>query len=241
MAVKVVTFNIASLDGRVGFADRLLLQGDERWDAIASRPGVTLADMDALHAPQAMLEGSSSFVTRDSPPVDFPTDAGGLAGDFLPEHLQTGSTRWFTAVDSRGRVRWTIKEMGGWHLLVLVAEATPPGYLAFLRQESIPYLVAGTERVDLALAVRRLHDVLGVTTLVSNGGGILNGTLLRAGLVDEVDIQFVPGIIGAADAPSLFEGLATGPGDRPVRLTPIALQDQGQGFFFVRYAVGQRV
>ena len=241
MVVKVVTFNVASLDGRIGFGDRLLLHGDDRWDAMATRPGVTLADMDALHAPQAMLEGSSSFVPRDASPLDLPTDASGLHEDFVPDELRSGSGRWFTAVDSRGRVRWTIKEMGGWRLLVLVAAATPPGYLAFLRRESIPYLVAGTERVDLALAVRRLHEVLGVTALVSNGGGILNGALLRAGLVDEVDIQFVPGIIGRPDAPSLFEGFASGPGDRPLRLTPIAHEDQGHGLYFVRYAVGERV
>lgn len=240
--MRVVTYNVASLDGRIGLPDRLLIDGDERWDAIAGRPGVTLADMETLHAPQALLEGSSSFVPRAAPPLDLPPPTGtGLHEDFVADHLRSPSTRWFTAVDSRGRVRWMYKEMGGWQLLVLVAASTPPGYLAFLRQESIPYLVAGTERVDLALGVRRLHDVLGVTTLVSTGGGVLNGALLRAGLVEEVDIQFVPAVIGGTGAPSLFEGFATGPDDRPVRLSPISLEDQGQGFFFVRYAVGRRV
>jgi len=233
--MRVVTYNVASLDGRIGFPDRLLLAGDERWDAIATRPGVTLADMEALHAPQAVLEGSGSLVARDAPPLDLPApaDASGLHTDFLPE----GTARWFVVVDSRGRVRWEYKEMGGWRLLVLVAEATPAGYLAMLRQESIPYLVTGGDRVDLALALRRLHDVLGVTTLVSTAGGLLNGALLRAGLVDEVDIQFVPGIIGGPDGPSLFEGFA-GPA---TRLEPISFEDQGEGFFFVRYAVAERV
>ena len=235
----LVTFNIASVDGRIGFGDRLLLHGDERWDEITTRPGVTLADMEALHAPQAMLEGSNSFVPRDAPPLDLPNAVPGrdLYDDFIPDGLAVGSTRWFTAIDSRGRVRWTYKEMGGWTLLVLVASSTPAGYLAYLRDEQIPYLMVGRERVDLDLAVRRLSADLGAATILGDGGGLLNGALLRAGLVDEVDIQYVPGIIGSPDAPSLFEGLATGAGQRPVRLTPIALEDQGQGFFFVRYAV----
>ena len=233
---RVVTFNIASIDGRIGFPDRLLLEGDPRWDAISRRPGVALADMDALHAPEAMLGGSNSFVPADAPPLDLPPKPGvhGLYEDFVP----VDSTRWFTAVDSRGRIRWSYKEMAGWHLLVLVSTATPAGYLAYLRDEGIPYLVAGDTRVDLALALARLGG-LGVRTVVADGGGRLNGALLRAGLVDEVDIQFLPAVIGAPDAPSLFEGFGLGHANRPVVLTPIALEDQGQGFFFVRYAVGE--
>ena len=234
---RVVTFNIASIDGRIGFPDRLLLQGDPRWDAISRCPGVTLADMEALHAPDAMLGGSNSFVAADAPPLDLPSPAKehGLYEDFAPD----GPTRWFTAVDSRGRVRWSYKEMGGWHLLVLVAAATPAGYLAFLREEGIPYLVVGDERVDLAVALTQLQERLGVRTVVADGGGRLNGALLRAGLVDEVDLQFLPAVIGAPDAPSLFEGFGLGDRNEPVTLSPIALEDQGQGFFFVRYSVGR--
>lgn len=234
---RVVTFNIASIDGRIGFPDRLLLQGDPRWDAISRRPGVTLADMDALHAPDAMLGGSNSFVAADAPPLDLPAPAKAhrLYEDFVPD----GPTRWFTAVDSRGRVRWSYKEMDGWHLLVLVATTTPAGYLAFLREEGIPYLVVGHERVDLAHALARLGERLGVRTVVADGGGRLNGALLRARVVDEVDVQFLPAVIGEPDAPSLFEGFGLGERNEPLSLTPIGLEDQGQGFFFVRYSVGR--
>ena len=233
---RVVTFNMASVDGRIGFPDRLLLHGDPRWDAISRHPGLTLADMEALHAPDAMLGGSNSLVPADAPPLDLPAPAAaeGLYEDFVPD----ARSAWFVVVDGRGRVRWTYKEMGGWHLLVLVARATPAGYLAYLREEGIPYLVAGQARVDLAEAVGRLGERLGVRTVVADGGGRLNGALLRAGLVDEVDVQFLPAIIGAPDAPSLFEGFGLGEANAPVRLTPISLEEQGQGFFFVRYAVG---
>lgn len=235
MRPRLVTFNIASVDGRIGFPDRLLLHGDPRWDAMTRRAGVSLADMDALHAPEAMLGGSNSLVPSGAPPLDLPAPAApaGLYRDFVPEQR----SRWFVVVDGRGRVRWTYKEMGGWHLLVLVAPATPAGYLAYLREEGIPYLVAGQDRVDLAAALERLGE-LGVRTVVADGGGRLNGALLRAGLVDEVDVQFLPAIIGSPDAPSLFEGFGLGEANAPVLLTPVSLEDQGQGFFFVRYAVG---
>jgi 2,5-diamino-6-(ribosylamino)-4(3H)-pyrimidinone 5'-phosphate reductase len=232
---RLVTFNIASLDGRIGFPDRLLLHGDPRWDAISRRAGVTLADMEALHAPEAMLGGSNSLVPAGAPPLDLPAPAtrADLHRDFVPDQR----SRWFVVVDSRGRVRWTYREMGGWHLLVLVARATPAAYLAYLREEGIPYLVAGEARVDLAGALEGLSRRGGVQTVVADGGGRLNGALLRAGLVDEVDVQFLPAIIGAPDAPSLFSGFGLGDDDAPVQLTPIALENQGHGFFFVRYAV----
>lgn len=235
---RVVTYNIASIDGRIGFPDRLLLHGDRRWDVISQRPGVTLADMDALHAPEAMLGGSNSFVPAGAPPLALPAVNVGpeVYEDFLPA-LMNGPLRWFVAVDSRGRVRWTYKEMQGWHLLVLVATATPPTYLAYLRDEGIPYVVVGNDRVDLGLALERLGQ-LGVRTVVADGGGTLNGALLRAGLVDEVDVQFLPAIIGSADAPGLFVGFGLGRDGTPLQLVPIALEDQGQGFFFVRYTVG---
>jgi riboflavin biosynthesis pyrimidine reductase len=231
----MVTFNMASLDGRIAFPGRLLLHGDPRWDAISQRPGVTLADMDALHAPQAMLGGSNSLVPADAPPLDLPGPA--TRPHLYQDSVPVERSRWFVVVDGRGRVRWTYKEMGGWHLLVLVSRATPAGYLAYLREEGIPYLVTGEARVDLAEALGRLAARHGVRTVVADGGGRLNGALLRAGLVDEVDVQFLPAIIGAPDAPSLFSGFGLGDDDAPVQLTPIALENQGHGFFFVRYAV----
>jgi riboflavin biosynthesis pyrimidine reductase len=172
---------------------------------------------------------------RRSTALDLPApdSRADLYRDFVPVER----ARWFVVVDGRGRVRWTYTEMGGWHLLVLVAGATPPGYLAYLREEGIPYLVAGEARVDLADALGRLAERHGVRTVVADGGGRLNGALLRAGLVDEVDVQFLPAIIGSPDAPSLFAGFGLGDDDAPVRLTPIALEDQGQGFSFVRYTV----
>ena len=64
---------------------------------------------------------------------------------------------WSTAaaacagVTGSGLARWA-----GWHLLVLVSRATPPAYLAYLRDEEIPYLVTGEERVDLGQALAKL-------------------------------------------------------------------------------------
>jgi 2,5-diamino-6-(ribosylamino)-4(3H)-pyrimidinone 5'-phosphate reductase len=76
-----------------------------------------------------------------------------------------------------------------------------------------------------------------VSTLVATGGGLLHGALLRTGLVDEGDIDFLPAIIGGDRAPMLFDGPPLGPEESPARLTPIIVQQKPNGGIFVRYAV----
>ena len=106
-------------------------------------------------------------------------------------------------VDGRGRVRWGPQEgadygeeWAGWYLLVWVGRHTPADYLAYLRDRGTPYLVAGEGQVDLGQALCKMKDLLGVECVLSTGGGRLNGALLRAGLIDEVNVEFLPALIG---------------------------------------------
>jgi 2,5-diamino-6-(ribosylamino)-4(3H)-pyrimidinone 5'-phosphate reductase len=228
---SVITHNVSSIDGK------LALHGDELWSALG---GYEATDMWALHEPQVQLEGSNSFVPRDAPPAELPIAPTGvdLHADFLPGHIVTPDSRFFAVVDSRGRVPWTQKTgEHEEHLLILVSRKTPSAYLAFLRDESIPYILAGEERVDLRLGLKILRVRLGATTVVATGGGLLNGALLRARLVDEVDIDFLPALIGGSGAPILFEGAPLGSDEWPVRLSPIVVRPKPGGGIFARYGV----
>jgi riboflavin biosynthesis pyrimidine reductase len=120
---------------------------------------------------------------------------------------------------------------------MLVAGATPPEYLAYLRRERIPYLVAGQERVDLAGALGRMRDRLGVTCVVSLAGGGLNGALLRAGLIDEIQLLVLPAAIGGRGTPALFDGPELGAGETPTRLRLISCQAQSDGLVSLHYEV----
>jgi 2,5-diamino-6-(ribosylamino)-4(3H)-pyrimidinone 5'-phosphate reductase len=244
---KVVTFNVASLDGRIAASrDRLLLWGDERWRALGEE-GEAYRWLKSMHAPQANLEGSGSLVREGDEPAPLPPvegDASHLYDDYLPESVtgRPGHRGWFAAVDGRGRVRNWIKdgavfgeEWQGWHTLVLVAHATPAAYLAYLQREAVPYLVAGSEGVDLGVALGKLGARLGVTTILSTAGGRLNGALLRAGLVDEVNVELLPGVVGGLDTPSLFDSPALGPEENPVRLELVSAQVQHGGQVWLRY------
>jgi len=249
---KVVTLNSASLDGRLAASrDHLLLWADERWQALdqAREPGSSAFEwLRRLHSPGATLEGSGSFVRDGDEPEPLPPfegDPAALYDDFLPPAVieRPGHAGWFCVVDGRGRGRDWIKdgatfgpEWQGWHLLVLAGHRTPAAYLAYLQREAIPYLVAGGEdHVDLAAALGKLGTRLEVTSLLSTAGGRLNGALLRAGLVDEVNVELLPGVVGGYDTPSLFDSPALGPGEMPIKLELVAAQVRPDGRVWLRY------
>lgn len=191
--------------------------------------------LERLYSPTATLEGSGSLVPGTAGPL---TGLPATSSEELYEDFVVGErASWFTVVDGRGRVRWTMKENGGQHLLVLVSRATPAAYLAFLRREEISYLVAGAQRVDLGTALRRMRSRLAVTCVVSTGGGGLNGALLRAGLVDEIHLIVLPAAVGGAGTPGVFDGPALADGESPTRLRLLASHTEADGTLSLRYEV----
>jgi 2,5-diamino-6-(ribosylamino)-4(3H)-pyrimidinone 5'-phosphate reductase len=250
---KVVVLNSASVDGRLAVSSEvLLLHGDKRWEAISGSSALNVFEwLKSIHQPQATLEGSGSLVREgdESEPLpSFEGDTKVLYQDFLPHAVvqRPGHRGWFAVVDGRGRVRWGFKDGAafgetweGWYLLVLVGHHTPAEYLAYLQREEIPYLVTGGDegRVDLQLALEKMNSLLGVTCVLSTAGGRLNGALLRAGLVDEINIEFLPAVIGGFDTPSLFDAPALKPDEWPTRLKLISAQVQAEGRVWLRYEV----
>jgi riboflavin biosynthesis pyrimidine reductase len=234
--VRLVTFNIASVDGRIAVSPSTPSWLDPRW-----KPLYRFETVDALslHGTRVSLQGSNSFTARDAPEASFEDYAGARvpAGDFLAESMGVHPGRWFVVIDSRARVRWIASEMDGTRLAVLMSRTTPAAYRTFLREHDVPYLEVGEDRVGLGRALHRLGEVFGVDCVVSDAGGVLNGVLLRSGLVDEIDIQFLPVVVGGADAPAIFEGYDLGALGSIRDLELISAQTRPDTSVFIRYAV----
>jgi len=246
---RVVIHAVASIDGRMslgpnrtGFDD----VGDERWQAIWSSGesgDERLRRLEHLHRPQVFLEGSGSFVREGddlAPLPPYEGDSQPLYEDYLPEATVQGPAHrgWFAVVDGRGRLRSGVKEFDGWpgwRVLHLVSYGVPPEYLAYLQREGVPYLIAGESRVDLERILQKLAARLRVECVVSTAGGRLNGALLRAGLVDEINIEFLPGVIGGLNTPSLFDSPDLEPDEWPTRLKLLAAQVEASGRVWLRY------
>lgn len=246
----VVSVNM-SVDGRVALRrGRPLMEAEEGriwsgiWPASTSRlEAARAADIERVHAPGAIIEGSGSLVADAVVPEELDARFDGpeheLYSDFLPAAVRgrPGHRKWFAVVDGRGRVRWTMKSHGEYDVLVLAARATPRSYLAYLRAENISYLVAGEELVDLGAALRRMREDLGVTCVVSTAGGGLNGALLRGGLVDSIDLVVAPAVVGGFGTPSIFDGVPLAAGEAPTRLELVSAEAEPDGLLRLRYEV----
>jgi 2,5-diamino-6-(ribosylamino)-4(3H)-pyrimidinone 5'-phosphate reductase len=241
---RVIVSVIATADGRVTLsrAERLLDAGpNRRWSAAwPPDTGELLAQRAAAieqrHHPTVILEGSGTFVAGTDGPLDLPetdTPAEELREDFLPYR----SPRWFAVVDGRGRVPWTHKGDAETSLLVITSRSTPLRYLAHLRAERIPYLVAGADRVDLWAALVKIRRRLGAECLVSEAGGGLNGALLRAGLADELHVITVPALVGGLDTPSIMDGPPLEPGAVPVQLRMVDVKVGAHGTIWAHYEI----
>ena len=82
-----------------------------------------------------------------------------------------------------------------------------------------------------------LQKQLGIHTVVSTGGGRLNGALLRAGLVDEVELEVVPIAIGGTATPALYTTTDLALNDRPTQLRLLEAAPRSDGRVLLRYAV----
>lgn len=233
------------MDGRLTLAPGLnLMAGDEPWTAMTADLPDPYAWARATHEPQVFLEGAGSFLNpvagalQCAEPVPAPEGV-----HFLPEDVVgIPGRRWFAVVDGAGFVdlqftEWPDAAWAGWHSLVLTSQAAPAAHLTLLRQRNIPYLVVGASHVALGRALELLHDLLGVQTVVSTGGGRLGGALLRQGLVDEIDVDLLPWAIGGRGTPALFDAAPLTPGEWPTGLELLSSEVVGRGRVCLRYRV----
>ena len=140
------------------------------------------------------------------------------------------------AVDPRGKLLWESGEIDGDHVVAVLTERVADEYLATLRKRGVSYLLAGRgQDVDLAIALEKIGTRLGVQTLMLEGGGGINGSFLRAGLVDEVSLLIAPVADGRVETPSVFD--ITGEDSTPRRLSLVSVEQRPDDLIWLRYHV----
>jgi riboflavin biosynthesis pyrimidine reductase len=138
-------------------------------------------------------------------------------------------------VDRRGKLRWESGDVHGDHLVAILTERVSDDYLAELRDRGVSYMIAGAKDVDLPRALDEMGARLGVRTLMLEGGGGINGTMLRAGLVDELSLLVAPVVDGQVGHPSLFD--VHGDAFAPRRLALQQVERRADDMLWLRYRV----
>jgi 2,5-diamino-6-(ribosylamino)-4(3H)-pyrimidinone 5'-phosphate reductase len=123
------------------------------------------------------------------------------------DHIARPKAKSFgIGTDAKGVLRFQQNEVGGDHVVLLVTERVSNDYLAHLQAAGVSYLFCGKQKIDLAVALRKLGSAFGLRKLMLQGGGTFNGAMLQAGLVDEVSHITVPVADGGGDVVTMFHG-----------------------------------
>ncbi len=112
---------------------------------------------------------------------------------------------WAVVLDAGGKIAWGRSDVGGDPLLVVLTHAVADSHLAGLRQDGVSYIFAGEREIDLQAALEALNRELGVRRLLLEGGGVANGALLQAGLIDELSLILTPAVEGVPGGPAVFD------------------------------------
>lgn len=125
------------------------------------------------------------------------------------------------AIDLHGKLRWNnsvISDLddgyNGAHIIEVLTEDVSEAFLAHLRSKGVSYLFGGKAELNLALVAQKLRQLFGIKKLLLEGGGIVNGSFIQAGLIDEIRLVVVPAAEPSEKAVPLFQTNKYQIGDR---------------------------
>ena len=169
-----------------------------------------------------------------TPPASAATAPAISKNDYIAPHPQTS---FAIALDPAGKLYWARNEIDGDHLITVLTEKVSDDYLAHLRTAGISYLFAGPDRIDLPMVLDKLAAAFPIKTLMLEGGGKINGAMLRAGLIDELSLLIAPFADGTKNTPTLFDS----PDDAGTDLSGIrwklaAIERRSDDIIWLRYS-----
>ena len=124
----------------------------------------------------------------------------------LPKRLGADPVR--IIVDSTARIPPTSRILRTAHnriTIVAVTNRAPASKIKKIQDSGALVIVAGSQIVDLRDVLSIVHSI-GIETILVEGGGELNWSLLRRGLVSELIVTIAPLIAGGRTATTLVEG-----------------------------------
>lgn len=130
-----------------------------------------------------------------------------LKMDFLPDDLKGF---YAVAFDPKGVLGWQSNIIvdddpgyGGAQIIEVLTEQVDLRYLGYLEAMEIPYIFAGETEIDVEVALCKLKNLIGINTLLLEGGSIINGYFQRSGMIDELSLVMLP-VCGDKDDKQLF-------------------------------------
>jgi riboflavin biosynthesis pyrimidine reductase len=225
----VICHMMISLDGRIHPSRWTTSPDGDRgdWSRLYEKVHETLAGDAWLVGRVTMAEMSKATAHPR---------AGGAKPD-RPRHFARRDAGTFAvAFDRDGKLHFDKPDIGGDHVVVLLGRDVADAHLAELAADGVSYIVAEDEAMDPAALLATLKSELGVGRLLLEGGGAVNGSLLAAGVVDEISLLVAPALDGGEGVTGAFDAGAAGLAGK-ARLALTSADAVGHGAVHLRYAV----
>lgn len=233
MPPKIICHMISSIDGRLH---------PDRWTEPAD--GVAKdAVLDCYEQVAQQFKADGWLVGRKTmayyakgEPITAKATTANLRTCFVVDRGNRGVA---ITVDPQGKLHYKADNIEKDHFITILSEQVSDDYLAELQAKNISYLFAGTDGKDLAKAMSTLAEEFAIKTILLEGGGLINGAFLKAGLIDEISLLIYPGIDSLAGVASIFEYIGKAD-ERPAQglsLRHIATQDLAHGMVWLRYQI----
>jgi riboflavin biosynthesis pyrimidine reductase len=230
MKPHVICHMLISVDGRIHPSRWTESpEGDRKvWSSVYERVHETLA-------------GDAWLVGRVTMAAMSKADAHPPEGPFAatrPHHFaRRDAYAYAIAFDRSGKLHFRKPDIGADHVVVLLGPSVPDSHLAELTKDGVSYVVATDEAMDAGPLLEILGRELGIERLLVEGGGNVNGSMMAAGVVDELSILLAPVVDGAVGITGVFEVLDARGLANKARLRLTSDETLEHGLVHLRYAV----
>ena len=129
--------------------------------------------------------------------------------DFIPDNL---SGFYAVSFDPKGKLGWKSNKIidedpgyGDAQIIEVLTEQVDGRYLEYLQSMEIPYIFAGKTEIDVKIALEKLKILMGINSILLEGGSIVNGYFQRADVIDEFSLVVAPIVAYAEDKPLFMD------------------------------------
>lgn len=112
---------------------------------------------------------------------------------------------WCVVIDPHGKCLWDKNMVSTEYVIEVLSENVSSQYLDHLRSRNVSYIFAGKEKLNLKLALEKLYKIFNIKRVRIDGGGHVNGSFLKAGLIDEFSLVLAPLADGTIGSLSVFD------------------------------------
>jgi 2,5-diamino-6-(ribosylamino)-4(3H)-pyrimidinone 5'-phosphate reductase len=115
------------------------------------------------------------------------------------------SKTYAVVIDPSGKCYWDSNMVSTEQVIEVLTEKVSSKYLEYLRSKNVSYIFGGKKELDLELVLKKLYKLFNIKRVRIDGGGHVNGSFLKAGLIDEFSLVLAPIADGTIGAPTVFE------------------------------------